>query len=99
MEGTIEGYNCVMQGKTCPIGGEDPLVAAEFTFVLLTMDKKFYFVPNIDRAVLARHVAEQVRISGDITSNAIKASTVEVKKDGKWKVIYAVSSDYNPARP
>ena len=99
LEGTIEGYNCVMQGKTCPIGGEDPLVATEFTFVLLTPGNKFYFVPNIDRAVMARHVAEQVRITGDISANAIKAQTIEVKKDGKWKVIYAVSSDYNPARP
>lgn len=91
LEGTIEGYNCVLQGKTCPIGGEDPLVASEFTLVLLTPDKKFYFVPNIDRAVLARHVAEQVRITGDISSNAIKAQTIEVKKDGKWKIVYDVS--------
>lgn len=94
LEGTIQGYNCVMQGKTCPVGGEDPLVATEFTFVLLTPDNKFYFVPNIDRAVLARHVAEEVRINGDINKekNAIKASSIQAKRGGMWRTVYTVPS-------
>ncbi len=94
LEGTIQGYNCVLQGKTCPVGGEDPLVATEFTFVLLTPDNKFYFVPNIDRAVLARHVAEEVRINGDINKekNAIKASSILAKRGGMWRTVYTVPS-------
>jgi len=94
LEGTIQGYNCVMQGKTCPVGSEDPLVATEFTFVLLTSDNKFYFVPNIDRAVLARHVAEEVRINGDIDKgkNAIKASSLEAKRGGMWRTVFTVPS-------
>jgi len=94
LEGTIQGYNCVLQGKTCPVGGEDPLVATEFTFVLLTPDNKFYFVPNIDRAVLARHVAEEVRINGDINKekNAIKASSIQAKRGGMWRTVYTVPS-------
>jgi hypothetical protein len=101
LEGSIQGYNCVLQGKTCPIGMEDPLVATEVTFVLLTPDNKFYFVPNIDRAVLARHVAEQVRISGEINkdNNSIKAQTIEVNKSGKWRLVYNASSPYNPGSP
>jgi hypothetical protein len=99
LEGTIQGYNCVMQGKTCPLGSEDPLVATEFTFVLLTPDNKYYFVPNIDRAVLARHVAEQVRINGDINNmnHSIKAQTIEVNRGGKWRVAYDATMNYIPA--
>jgi len=91
IEGTIQGYNCVLQGKTCPIGGEDPLVATEVTFVLLTADNKYYFVPNVDRAVMARQVAKEVRINGIINNenNSIRVSTIEVKKDGKWRVVYS----------
>lgn len=101
MEGTIQGYNCVMQGKTCPIGSEDPLVATEFTFVLLTADNKFYFIPNVDRAVLARHVAEPVRITGNINkdNHSIKARTLEIMKNGKWKVVYDATVVYNPSAP
>lgn len=98
IEGTIEGYNCVMQGKTCPVGKEDPLVATESTFIILTPDNKYYFVPNVDRAVLARHVAERVRINGDINqqTNSIKAQTIETSRNGQWKVVYNASSPFNP---
>lgn len=100
IEGTIQGYNCVMRGQTCPIGGEDPLVATEFTFVLLTSDNKFYFVPNIDRAVMARHVAEQVRINGDINKDnrSIKAKSLEAMRGGSWRTVYTVMTP-NPSAP
>ena len=29
LEGTIQGYNCITSGKTCPIGKEDPLIETE----------------------------------------------------------------------
>lgn len=106
LEGTVQGYNCILQGKTCPIGSEDPLVASEYTFVLLTADNKFYFVPNVDRAVMARHVAREVRINGDINkeNNAMRASSIESKKDGKWRVVYtpprlSASLTSNPYEP
>jgi len=97
IEGTIQGYNCVLQGKTCPIGSEDPLVQTEMTFVLLTNDgKTYYFVPNVDRAVLARHVAEQIRIIGDVSkeNNAIRANVIETKKTGKWKTAWAKDQQF-----
>lgn len=98
IEGKVEGYNCVIQGKTCPIGQEDPLVATENTFVVLTADDKYYFVPNVDRAVMARHVAEKIRINGDINqqTNSIKAQTIETFKNGQWKVAWDASSPFNP---
>jgi len=97
IEGTIQGYNCVMQGRTCPVGSEDPLVATENTFILLTGDNKYYFIPNVDRAILARHVAEKVKIYGDIDrNNALRAQVIWTSKDGKWKEVWDASSPFNP---
>ncbi len=55
LTGSIQGFNCVTQGKVCPIGMEDPVIAAENVFVLLVDAAKgdYYFVPNVDRAILA----------------------------------------------
>ncbi len=97
IEGTIQGYNCVMQGKTCPIGSEDPLVQTENTFVLLTNDgKSFYFIPNVDRAVLARHVAEHVRVIGEVNkeNNAIRANSIDTEKNGRWKTAWAKDQQF-----
>lgn len=86
IEGTIQGLNCISTGKTCPVGREDPLVATERFFVLYTKDADFYMVPNMDRAVLARHINEIVRISGKlhVKYKSINAKKFEVLKEGKW---------------
>ena len=60
---------------------------------------KFYFVPNVDRALMARHVAEQVRVMGDITNNVIKAKSIEAKKDGQWRLVFDESFFLNPYKP
>jgi hypothetical protein len=90
INGTIQGFNCVSQGRTCPIGQEDPLVATENVFVLLTPDNKYYFVPNVDRAVMARHVAEPVQIKGDLIpqQSSIRAQSIAVNKNGQWQVVW-----------
>lgn len=78
--GSIQGFNCVTQGKVCPIGKEDPVAAAENVFVLLVDASKddYYFVPNVDRAVLARHLNTQVKIDGNVDkkSKSIKATDI-----------------------
>jgi hypothetical protein len=97
IEGTIQGYNCIMQGKTCPVGGEDPLVQTENTFVLLTNDgKSYFFIPNVDRAILARHVAEHVKITGDVNpqNNAIRANVIQTEKNGMWKTAWAKDQQF-----
>lgn len=90
VEGSIQGYNCVSQGRTCPIGQEDPLAATESVFVLLTPDNKYYFVPNVDRAVLARHINQPVRVSGDLNPqySSIRAQKIEVQRNGSWRSIW-----------
>ena len=84
VEGSVQGFTCVTQGKICPAGKEDPVVAAERLFVVLTKDDGYYFVPNVDRAVLARHINDQVRVRGTINTkfHSIVADEIEVLKKG-----------------
>ncbi len=91
IEGTVQGYNCVTMGKTCPVGQEDPVVAVERVFVILTSGGSYYFVPNLDRAVLARHIAQKVRVSGTLNSKfkSITANSFEVWQNGKWRTVWS----------
>ena len=86
VEGSVQGFNCVTQGKVCPVGQEDPMAAAERVFVVLTKDGNYYFVPNVDRAVLARRINDRVRVTGDINMkyNSINASKIETFRNGAW---------------
>ncbi len=88
--GSIQGFNCVTQGKVCPIGMEDPVIAAENVFVLLVDAAKgeYYFVPNVDRAILARHINESVKIDGTVNAKmkSIKATEISVKGKKVWSL-------------
>ena len=90
-EGSIQGFTCVTQGKVCPVGKEDPMIAAEKVFVLFVKAGEYYFVPNIDRAVLARHMNEMVKIEGLKSKqfNSIKASELYTMEQGKWKKVWS----------
>jgi hypothetical protein len=90
LEGQIQGYNCVVQGKPCPVGKEDPTVAVEETFVLLTPDGKYYFVPNVPMRTMARHITQQARVTGDMDPkyNAVRATNLEVNMNGQWKTVW-----------
>jgi hypothetical protein len=80
LTGSIQGFMCVTQGKVCPIGKEDPMAAVENVFVLLIDAAKgeYYFVPNVDRAVLARHINEMIRVEGnvDMKTKSIHATDI-----------------------
>ena len=93
--GSIQGFNCVTQGKVCPIGMEDPVIAAENVFVLLVDAAKgdYYFLPNVDRGILARHINEQVKVDGTVNAKmkSIKATdiyTMDAKK--AWKKVWSL---------
>ena len=91
VEGTVQGYTCVTQGKVCPVGKEDPMVAVERVFVVLTAAGDYYFVPNVDRAVLARHIRKKVRVTGALNAKfkSITASKIERRYKGGWKVTWS----------
>ena len=86
VEGSVQSYKCVAQGKVCPAGKEIPMAALEKVFVILTTGRDYYFVPNLDPAVFAGHINDHVRVKGTLSSSfsAILADSVEVFKDGKW---------------
>ena len=94
IEGSVQGFTCVTQGKVCPVGQEDPMAAAERVFVVLTKDNQYYFVPNVDRAVLARHLNERVKVIGKLNSkyNAIDATQIDAYENGAWKTAWTMKS-------
>ena len=91
VEGTIQGLTCVTLDKLCPVDKEDPMIAAERIFVVLTKDNNYYFVPNLDRGILARHINQMVRVTGEISTKykAIDAEELEVFQDGAWRTTWS----------
>jgi len=94
LTGSIQGFNCVTQGKVCPIGMEDPIISVENVFVLLVDAAKgeYYFVPNVDRGILARHINEQVRIDGTVNAmtKTIHATEIYAMDARQWKKTWSV---------
>ena len=86
-QGSIQGLACVTQGKVCPINMEDPLIALEKTFVLLLPGGSWYYLPNLDRAILARHLNRPVAVEGTLEagSKAIMADKLFIKRDDAWR--------------
>ena len=66
------------------------MIAAENVFVLLVDAAKgdYYFVPNVDRAILARHINETVTIDGTVNAKmkSIKATAITIKGKKVWSV-------------
>ncbi len=94
IEGSVQGFTCISIGKTCPIGQEDPLAAIESVFGVYTMDGKFYFVPNVSRSVLARHINKPVRVTGAVNPkfSSIDADKIEAKGEGGWKLTWSMEA-------
>jgi hypothetical protein len=86
-EGSIQGLACVTQGKVCPINMEDPLIALEKTFVLLTAQGAWYYLPNLDRGILARHLNRPVAVVGVLEpgSKAIMVDKLFVRRGKAWR--------------
>ncbi len=92
--GSVQGFNCVTQGKLCPVGMEDPVIAAENVFVVLVDAAKgdYYFVPNMDRGILARHINQMVKIDGSVNEKlkTIRATDLYVMAaNQQWKKVWA----------
>ena len=92
VQGSIQGYNCVTAGKVCPIGKEDPVIALERVFVVLTKGGEYYFVPNLDRALLARHINQEVRLTGKVDQKfkSIHAVKLDVMQKGAWRTTWSL---------
>lgn len=90
VEGRVQGLQCVISGKLCPIDDQDPHIAVEKHFIVYTSNNVYYFIPNLDRAVLARYLMKKVRVTGVKSEryNSIKADKFEVYRGGKWKTVW-----------
>ena len=88
--GTIQGYTCVTTGKICPVDKEDPLVAATRVFVVKLEGPDYYFIPNLDRALLARYLNKRVRVIGEINPRyrSIRVKEFQVWRNGSWKTVW-----------
>ncbi len=76
--GSIQGYDCVITKKVCPIGMEDSMAAEASVLVLLVDPEKadFWVLPNVNQKVLARHINQEVKVVGHLESDQ-KAMWVE----------------------
>jgi len=85
-EGSVQSFTCITQGKVCPVGREDPMIGAERIFVLHVTAGKYYFIPNVDRAIMARHLNQMIKVEGVKSDqfNAVRAHEIYVMEDGKW---------------
>ncbi len=93
VEGTIQGFNCVSMGTTCPVDKIDAHVASEKAFVVLKEGGGHYLIGNLDRGILGRHITKMVRISGHVDHHigAIYADSLEIKKGDKWKKVWTMA--------
>jgi hypothetical protein len=94
--GSIQGYNSVTQAS--PAGNHAHIsahtAATETAFVVLddAAKGKHYLIQDVDKAVLARLVNQQVKIDGDLDkgTESIKAKNIYVvATDKSWKKIWA----------
>jgi hypothetical protein len=94
LTGSIQGFNCVTQGKLCPVGKEDPVLAVESVFVLLVDAAKqdYYIITNADRGVLARRFNQEVKIDGTVNAKAKSISATDLytmDKNKKWQKVWS----------
>lgn len=95
-QGTIQGLGCVTQGKVCPINMEDPIIALEKTFVLSLPDGAWYYLPNLDRAILARHLNRPVAVEGRLKteSRAIMVDKLLVRRGEAWREAWSPALEH-----
>jgi hypothetical protein len=83
IEGKMNGLHCAQEGIICPFDDLDAVIALESDFVVTQPDGTFYAIPNMDRAVKARYILQNVRVTGKVHPRykSITAETFEVEKE------------------
>ena len=84
--GTLTGFNCFVQGYTCPIDKKDPMLGLEKDFVLVTSEGNHYFLTNLGLGLKASHALETVTVTGDVNERykTIKVNEFEVGGKVVW---------------
>jgi hypothetical protein len=91
IEGSMQGFHCIVHGHKCPIDTLDPHLMLEPDFVLLLNDGAYWFMPNIARIVKAKYVHKAVRVTGDLNHKykSIDVDKLEVKLNGSFKTVWS----------
>ena len=86
LEGTIAGAKCTHYKVECL--NDDNHISLEPDFVFVLPDGTYYFMPNVNRLVKARHAYRKVRIHGELTNQELwvdRLVDVDKKKGGRAK--------------
>ena len=89
LEGEIRGAKCTHYQVECY--NDDNHIALEPDFVFVLPDGQYYFMPNIGRAVKARHAYKNVRVHGELTGQELwvdKLVDMDKKKGSRSKTTW-----------
>jgi hypothetical protein len=82
LEGEIRGAKCTHFQVECY--NDDNHIALEPDFVLVVPNGDYYFMPNLARAVKARHAYKKVRIHGELRKQELWVDKlVDVEPKGR----------------
>jgi hypothetical protein len=89
LEGEIRGAKCTHYQVECY--NDDNHIALEPDFVLVIPSGEYYFIPNLNRGVKARHAYKKVRIHGELRGQELwvdKMVDLDKKKGGRAKTTW-----------
>ena len=83
LEGIIQGAKCTHYQVEC--FNDDNHIALEPDFVLVIPSGEYYFMPNLNRSVKARHAYKNVRVHGELRRQELwvdRMVDIDKKKGG-----------------
>ena len=89
LEGIIQGAKCTHYQVEC--FNDDNHIALEPDFVLVMPSGEYYFMPNLNRSVKARHAYKNVRVHGELRRQELwvdKMVDIDKKKGGRAKTTW-----------
>ena len=86
IKGKLVGVSSLIEGGITPVDRNDPRVAWEPDFVILTENGEYYLIPNVPREVKSENIYRKVKVIGKVDEkySSINAEEFHVKK----RVIY-----------
>ena len=88
IKGKIVGVNSLTEGGMTPVDSNDPRMAFEPDFVIITDTGDYYLIPNVPREVKAESIYKKVKVVGEVNEKyrSIEADEFYVKKRITFKI-------------
>lgn len=87
-EGTIEGASSVINKTRAAIDANDPHIALERDFVLVTSDGAYLFMPNLNRTLKKASYMKNVRVSGKQNGLSIWVDRLEINENNRYVCVW-----------